>query len=232
MRTDRPVLLISDTQIPFESQKALLHCKYLKTHYKIPDENVVHQGDDTDQLHGGDWPKDPDGELSPVGELAITRERLKDWISVFPELKVCVSNHGLRWVRKATGAQIPSQIIRSYHQIFDLPESWVYRDEWRFTQFKHPFRCIHGMGYSGKDGHINAAKDSGISTAIGHLHSFAGINHIKMLGGERIWGFNTGCLIKPDEIAFKYGKYSRPQPTLGCGVVFNSGSMPVWFPLE
>jgi hypothetical protein len=224
--------VISDLQIPYEHPKALSFCTYLKNHYKIPDENILNVGDETDGYHAGDWPKDPDAELSPVHELSITRERLRQWGEVFPIMKLCISNHGMRWIRKATGAQIPSQIIKSYQQIFETPQGWQWREEWRFNQLKHPFRMIHGMGYSGKDGHINAAKDAQISTAIGHLHSYAGVNHVRMMGSERMWAMNTGCLIREEAVAFKYGKYSRPKPTLGCGIIFNSGSMPVWIPLE
>ena len=147
-------------------------------------------------------------------------------------MKLCISNHGLRWVRKATGAQIPEQVLKSYQELYKMPEKWQWREEWRFNQFKHPFRCIHGMGYSGVNGHRNAVIDSGISTAIGHLASFAAISYIKMMGSKMHWGFNTGCLINESAVAFKYGKYNRPKPCLGAGVIVNNGSTPIWIPLE
>lgn len=232
MNAKKPFLVISDLQIPFEHPKALQFCSYLKKHYGIPDENVLNVGDESDQYHGGAWDKDPDEPLSPVHEIQITRDRFKEWANIFPVMKLAISNHGLRWVRKATGAQIPTQLIRSYQQIFETPPGWVWREEWRFSQLKHPFRMIHGMGYSGMNGHRNAVIDSGISTVIGHLHSFAAVSHIKMLGADRLWGMNVGALIQPDAIAFKYGKYNRPQPTLGAGLIFNEGAAPVWIPLE
>lgn len=232
MDLKKPVLLISDLQIPFEHKKALAFCTYLKKHYKIPNENVINMGDETDGYNASDYPKDPDAEHSAVNELAITRERLRQWVEVFPQKKVCVSNHGLRWIRKATGAQIPSQIIRSYHEIFGLPESWEYREEWVFSQFKHPFRCIHGMGYSGRNGAMNAALDAQISTAIGHLSSFPSIDIIHKMGSRRMWSFNTGGLFDDSAIAFKYGKYMRNRSSPGAGVLLNEGSMPIWIPLE
>ena len=232
MDSAKPILCISDTQMPFEHPKALEFCTYLKRYYKVPDENIIHVGDEADIFHGSSFDKDPDVPMSPVHEIAITREKFKQWGAKFPLMKLAISNHGLRWVRKATGAQIPSQVIRSYQEIFDAPKGWQWREEWRFIQLKHPFRVIHGMGYSGMMGHRNAVVDSGISTVIGHLHSYAGVNHIKMNGAEKmLWGMNVGCLIQEDAVAFKYGKYSRPKACLGAGVVLNSGTTPVWIPL-
>lgn len=228
----RPILLISDTQIPFENKKALQFVKDLKKEFKIPDENCVHVGDEIDEFHASDYPKDPEMMVSPIQEIELARYRLQEWIKVFPKMKVAISNHGLRWIKKATNAGIPSELLRSYHEIFKLPESWEYRHEWRFMSLKHPFRVIHGMGYSGKDGHIQATLDAGISTAIGHLHSYAGINRISRLGGDKnLWGFNTGCLIDVDAVAFRYGRLNRAQPSLGAGVVIDSGRTPLWFPL-
>lgn len=232
MDAKRPILVLSDLQIPWEHSKALEFCTYLKKHYRVPNENVVGIGDETDQLNASMYDKDPDVELSAISELSLSIERLKQWADVFPEMKLCVSNHGMRWLRKATGALIPSQLIRSYQEIFKTPDKWEWRDEWRFMQMKHPVRFIHGMGYSGKDGARNAALDAQMSTVIGHLHSFAGVSHLKTMGSQRIYGMNVGCLIDEEGIAFKYGKYSRAKPCIGTGMIFNEGVMPVWIPLE
>ena len=233
MDKKRPILFISDLQIPFEHEKSLKFCTHLKNHFKIPDENVLNVGDETDCYHGGAWPKNPDGTLSAHGELAASREKLKEWAKEFPLMKLAISNHGLRWVRKAMGAEIPSQLLRSYEQIFEMPEGWKWQYEWRFNDLKYPFRMIHGYEYSGKDGARNAAMDSKISTVIGHIHCHAGISHIKMLGMEqRIFGFNVGSLIDVDQYAFEYEKKNRVKPVLGAGVLFDEGKTPVWMPLE
>jgi len=232
MDAKKPFLLISDLQIPYEHPKALEFCAYLKKHYGIPDENVINVGDEIDQYHGGAWDKDPDEPLSPIHEIQVTRDKIKEWSYHFPIMKLAISNHGIRWLKKATGAMIPSQLLKSYQEIFQTPPGWAWREEWRFTQIRHPFRVIHGLGYSGVNGHRNAVIDSGISTAIGHLHTYAGVSHIKMMGAERLWGINTGCLINPDAIAFKYGKYNRPKPCLGAGIIFDGGRIPVWIPLD
>lgn len=158
------------------------------------------------------------------------RDRLKHWVRAFPIMHVCISNHGLRWLGRAYDAAIPSELIVPYKQLFGLPDSWQYRDEWLFKE-KHPFRCIHGMGYSGIMGARNAAIDGRISTAIGHLHAHAGVQFINN-DSLSIWGMNTGCLIDNKAFAFKYGKYSRFKPMLSVGVVINNGTTPIVIPYQ
>lgn len=233
MDKDRPFLVISDLQIPFEHEKALQFCTYLKKHFNVPNENVLNVGDETDCYHGGQWPKNPDGSFSAVGELNIAKEKLKHWFAEFPLMKLAISNHGMRWVRKASAAEIPSQLLRSYAEIFEMPDGWQWKNEWLFKDLKYPFRMIHGTEYSGKDGARNAAMDAKISTVIGHIHAHAGIAHIKSLGMEqRIFGMNVGCMIDVDQYAFEYEKRNRVKPTLGCGVIFNSGKTPIFLPFE
>ena len=113
-----------------------------------------------------------------------------------------------------------------------MPDGWRWKDEWRYDTLKHPFRMIHGMGYSGQNGHINAAKDACFSTVIGHLHSFGAVNRIHTMGGREIWAANAGSLIDVDAYAFEYGKYMRAKPTLGAIVIFSQGSTPIWYPLS
>ncbi len=228
----RPFLVISDLQLPFESKKALPFCTYLKKHYRIPDENILCVGDETDGYHASDYPKDPDAHVSPINEIQITRERIKQWADVFPRIKIATSNHGLRWIKKATNAQIPSELLRSYGEIFHMPETWEFREEWRFSQgLNMPFRMIHGMGYSGINGHRNAALDAQMSTVIGHLHSHAAVSWIQTAGGQRMWAVNSGCMIDIEAFAFRYEKYNRVKPQLGCVVIGNKGTMPFFVPL-
>lgn len=231
MDTKRPVLVISDLQIPYENKRALEFCRALAKEYRIPAENVVNVGDEIDNFHGSAYPKDPDAPHSIVNEFEIARERIKAWAGAFPKMRVCISNHGIRWLKKAMDAQIPSHLLKTYHDIFKIPASWVYREEWRFHSLKFPFRAIHGMGYSGVAGHRNAALDGQISTVIGHLHSHAGISWIQNNGGARMWAANAGCLIDPEAFAFKYEKYNRVKPQLGCIVIVDSGKTPIFHPL-
>jgi len=226
-----PILVISDLQIPFEHRDALSFCKYLKRHYNISDENVLCVGDELDQLNASMYPKNPNVPLSAVSEIALSRDRLREWANVFPQMKLAISNHGIRWVKKATAAEIPETVLRSYQQIFETPPEWIWRNEWRFTSLKHPFRMVHGQGYSGKDGHRNAALDANISTIIGHLHSHAAVDYLELNGGKQMWAVNTGCMIDIEAYAFEYERLNRAKPILGVTVIFKEGKMPVFHPL-
>lgn len=222
-------LVIPDLQLPFENEKALSFCAYLKRHYQIDDDHVLNVGDECDQLHGGMYPKDPDGHYTPNSEIKAAREKITEWANIFPVMKVATSNHGMRWAKKASAAEIPSQMLRAYQQVLGIPETWRYQDAWTFKE-KHSFMMNHGMDLGGKTPYRVAAEISGISRVFGHLHSSAGICHVKTLD-KNVWGFNVGCLIDPEAYAFKYGKDSKFKPNLGAGMIFNEGSTPVWIPL-
>jgi len=222
-------LVISDLQIPFEAEKALSFCAYIKRHYRIPDNHIINVGDEVDQLNGGLYPKDPDGHHTPNSEIVASKEAIRKWGAVFPEMMLCISNHGMRWIKKASAAEIPSQMMRTYQEVLNAPDGWRWQHEWGFKNLKHPFRVIHGMGYSGMNGHRTAALDAGVSTAIGHLHSHAGISYITT-SGLNIWGMNTGCLIDVEAYAFKYGKDLRFKPCLGASVILDNGRLPIWLP--
>lgn len=223
-------LVISDLQIPFENENALKFCAYLKRHYKIDDDHVLNVGDEVDNLHGGVYPKDPDGDYSPKGEIKAAKEKIAEWASVFPKKKIAISNHGIRWFKKASAAEIPSQMIRHYKDVLGMPEGWVFKDRWDFNDIRNPFSMIHGMGYSGQFSHRTAALDLGRSVVHGHL-THAGISIIKT-ATQNIWGMCVACLIDIPSYAFKYGKDSRFKPCLGVGIITNQGKVPLWLPLE
>lgn len=227
---EAPYLIISDLQIPFEAEKALEFCIYVKRHFKVKE--VLCAGDELDFYHGGRWPRSPDGHYSAVGELAAAKEKLKRWYAAFPKCRLAISNHGIRWVRKAAAAEIPSQLLRAYEDIIEAPPGWKWQDEWIIKDSKMTWRLIHGTGYSGPNGARNATIDAGISTVIGHLHSHAAIHYISPRGGKRLWSMNCGSLIDTEAYAFEYGRESRLQPCLGVSLVTNGGTTPIWLPYD
>lgn len=223
-------LFISDLQIPFEAPKALDFCLAVQKEFKIPQEHVYNVGDEVDQYFGSAYQKDPNGWHTPRSEIAASREKLLRWYRSFPQMKLAISNHGLRWAKKAFDAEIPSEMLRPYQEIIHAPPGWIWRDSWTIKT-QYPIKMIHGMGYSGQGGHRQAALDFGINVVIGHLHSHAGVALIKTQG-QRIWGMNTGCLIDDEAYAFAYNKTSRQKPILGCGVVVDGGLTPIFIPYE
>jgi hypothetical protein len=179
-----------------------------------------------DQYYGSKFPKNPNIALTATDEITQARKKIKQWARFFPHLKICWGNHSIRWQRRLLDNYIPSSLMRNFKEIFDLPEGWQYAQKWNID---NNFIAIHGEGFSGINAHRTACLVNGINTVIGHLHSNAGISHIKT-AGQQIWGMNVGCLIDPDSFAFEYGKNCKFKPSLGAGVIVN-GEYPIWVPL-
>lgn len=224
-------LFISDLQIPFNADKALPFCKAVQREFSIPSDNIFCVGDETDNYWGSSYPKDPDARHTANQELNAAIRILRKWYAAFPQMKLAISNHGIRWVKKAVQAEIPSQLLKSYREMIQAPDGWIWKERWHIKS-RHPMLLIHGMGYNGQNGHRFAAIDNGISTVIGHLHSHAGIVHLRSQTGRKIWAMNTGCLIDTEAYAFQYGKYARQHPVLGVGVVIDGGLTPIFLPYE
>lgn len=221
-------LVISDLQVPFQARGALDFVRRVARDYAVPRANVICVGDEVDQYFGALYAKDPDAGLSPKTELEATRAMLHPWYRAFPELRLCISNHGLRWARRAFEAQIPAELLKPWRDVIGAPAGWHWRHRWDIDT-KHRWSVIHGLGYSGVTAHRTAALDLGRSVAIGHLHGHGGVARITT-ETQNIWGMNTGCLIDVDAYAFQYGKYSRFKPTLGVGVVLDDGKTPLFVP--
>jgi len=223
-------LIISDLQIPFEHPDALKFCKQLAREFKVADENVYNVGDETDQYFGGLWKKSPEAQHTPNSELDDCRKRLKHWYKFFPQMKLCISNHGTRYWRKALEAEIPSQMLRQYEDIIEAPIDWKWKKRW-IVKAKHPFMIEHGDDWGGTSAHINAALHNGISTVIGHHHCLAGSRHL-VTAMQKIWAMGSGSLIDFSTYAFEYAKRSKRKPAIGCSLVVDGGKTPLWIPLE
>lgn len=224
-------LFIPDYHSPFGHPKALKFCVSLQDEFNIPSEHIYCAGDFEDQYNFGRWPKSPDRGHTHLQELEATRKDVKEWGRAFPLLKMCTSNHGTRIEKKAFEAEIPSQLIRSHQEIFEYPKGWELAEEYIVMATKHEFALQHGDGFSGVKGHIDAAMANGLSTAIGHLHSYAGVTHIKTRHQE-LWAANAGCLVDSSQYAFEYGKHSKFKPTIGALVILDGGRWPVFVPLS
>jgi len=211
-------LYITDLQIPYEHKDALKFCKYLVKHYKIPKSNILCAGDEVDQYWGGMWQKSIEAEHTANQELTALRKQLRPWYKTFPDMRLCVSNHGTRYWRKALAAEIPSQLMRTYHEVLDVPNTWKYKHHWIIKGSKHDFLIEHGDDHNGQYPHIAAAMHNGISTALGHHHTNASIKFIKTKHQD-IWGAVGGALIDFNTYAFDYAKKQKLIPPIGTLVI-------------
>lgn len=223
-------LVISDLQIPFEHENALEFCIKLQRHFKIPKENILCVGDEIDEHFAGMYKKSPDTHLSATEELVASIKKLKLWYRYFPTMRLCISNHGTRWLRRALDAEIPSILLRRYEDMIEAPPSWKWQKYWRIDA-KYPFLMEHGDDWGGQMPHVAAALHNGISTVIGHHHTKAGIQHLVTTGHKRgIWGLVTGSLIDFESFAFEYGRNNKLKPVIGASVIVDSGQTPIFIP--
>lgn len=159
-------------------------------------------------------------------EHAEAVEALKKLYKLFPNVKVCTSNHTSRPFRKAFEHGLPKVFIKDYRDFMQAPKGWQWADSWEVdgTLF------LHGEGFSGQNGALKAAQGHRQSVVIGHLHSFGGVTY-SASKNDLIFGMNVGCLINPRSYAFKYGKFLVNRPTLGCGVVLD-GKQAIFVPMD
>lgn len=230
MDTKKPFLFIPDLQIPFQNKKALAFCTYIKRHYSIPNKNIICAGDETDQYYGSLYKLDVNASLTANAEIQATIDELKKWYAIFPEMKLCISNHGTRWQRKALDSSIPSIMMRKYEELINAPKAWVWQKKWHIPT-KKPFIAEHGDDWGGSDPHVKAALHNGASTIMGHHHSKCSIKHIAT--AERsYWACVSGALIDFDSFAFNYARSHALKPVNGVTIIFDNGCIPLFLPLE
>lgn len=205
------VLVIGDLHAPFMHQDAVAFLRAAKE--KFQPTRIVLLGDELDGHALSQYDPDPDG-YSAGHELNMGLEQLQPLYKLFPMASVCVSNHGIRPFKKAYQAGIPKAFLKSYRDFMACPPGWAWYEhieigDWRFE---------HGEGVSGPLGAMKKAMNNMRSTAIGHLHSDAGV--LMFNNGERIiYALNAGCLIDVKAYAFAYGKHSARKPIIGVAVI-------------
>lgn len=207
------VLVIADLQAPFEHPDYLPFLMRVHKIYRC--DTVVCIGDEIDQNALGDYDHDPDG-YSAGHELTKAIEHLTPYYKAFPKTLVCNSNHQGRIFKRAMKSGIPIKYMKDFAEVIEAPPGWKWSDEFVIDNVKY----IHGCGYTGTLGALNAAKDNLKSCVIGHLHSDAGLLFWSN-GNEVLFGMNVGCGIQQKEYAFNYSKHSRKKAVLSCGVVLD-----------
>jgi predicted phosphodiesterase len=218
------VLTISDTQIPFAHPDALEFCKAVAKKEK-PD-LIIQIGDLIDIHSTSAYDPDPDG-LSAGDELAKTREELKAWAKVFPNMIILLGNHDLRYHKAALRARIPRDVIKSFSDILQTPKGWKYVE----SHEEDGVLYLHGDESTGvtPNASIDLAKNSMQSVVHGHFHVNAGIQYF---ANKRhlLFAFNTGCLTDTKAYAFNYSKKMIKKPILGVGII--EDGIPKFIPLQ
>lgn len=207
----KSVLVFGCTHIPFEHPQFLPFLKRIQKSFNCVE--VVHLGDLVDNHSISYHEHDPD-LWSPADEMEKVDKKLKKWFKEFPTLKLCRGNHDRMIDRKSKTAGLPSRVFRQFRDIWQLPKGW--KDDWEFIIDN--VKYIHGSGYSGNYGHIQASYDNRMSTVIAHLHSVSGVEYVAN-NESLVFGMAVGCGVDRKSIAFTYGREFKRKPILSCGVI-------------
>lgn len=205
------VLVVPDLHCPWQHEHALDFLAGLKRAHRP--ERVVVIGDEADCHRWSSHPQDP--ELpGPGEELRLTRAALRPFYKLFPQARVCVSNHGIRPFRRAAEAALPGGFLRAWKQVIEAPRGWNWAQRWLLDDTVY----VHGDGFSGKNAALTAAERYRKNVVLGHVHSHAGVQYSTSVYSQ-VWGLQVGCLIDTEAPAFAYGRHLAVRPTLGAGLV-------------
>jgi len=218
------VLIISDTHMPFVRSDYLEFC--VKTRNKFKCDIIVHIGDLVDNHAISYHEHDPDG-WSPAAEMAKVDEHLQSWFKEFPKVHLVRGNHDILVDRKSKTIGLPNRCFKPFREIWNLPEGWVDAFEFEIDNVRY----IHGTGYSGKYGHVQAAYNNRQSIVMGHSHSSCGIEYAAN-SKDIIYGMNVGCGIDRKKYAFNYGRDFKRKPIVACGVILDNGKYPIIVPMN
>jgi hypothetical protein len=219
-------LMIGDVHLPYENPHALRFLKELKKDFEIPDANIYSVGDIMDLYGFSRWPKSPDAKHTINQELELVREKIRKWSIAFPEMKIAESNHDQRVMRKALGADLPSQVIKGIEEIFEFPKGWEIRDQFIVMANRVEFLVCHGEEFPCA---LQAAIHYGVNVVQGHHHQKSGIQHARSRM-QQLWGMETGCLVDRSSFAFEYGSKSKRKPINSSGLILNG--IPHIIPLD
>jgi len=202
------VMVLPDMHHPWCHPDGLAFLKAVRDAYKPT--HIVCLGDEVDLHSMSRYPKEPDAP-NVSREISEAIEALTPFYREFPDMMVCESNHTLRLWKRAFEAGLPSSFLPTVAKVLNAPDGWIWRRHWEIDGvFYH-----HGdMGVSGQMAHVQLMKKLKQSVVIGHLHSYAGVNY-----EGTFFAMNTGCLIDPEAMCFRYAKNLPIPVSLGCGIV-------------
>jgi len=216
------VIVVSDTQAPFQHPKTLEHLlrtrdKYVKLY---PKKRVrwVHIGDEVDWKHLKYASINDPHTAEQQHELSL--KFLHSLYKEIPIARVCHSNHVMdRFQYAAEKGAVPSFMLKTIPDILEAPIGWRWAHEWIIDGVKY----VHGHKFKGVHPYHNALKDVWCSVVMGHHPKFGVV--YKMVNGQMFFGMGVGAMTISDRAKslMAYGmaysrKYSAEMP-LGIGVV-------------
>lgn len=210
---DKVTGVISDLHIPGHHENALEFCQDTFSDNKV--EQVVCIGDIIDHHYISRHLSEPRA-LNPNDEWDASMVELKRWIKAFPNMGIAEGNHDQIPYRQAKTLGIPPEFLKTLHDMYDLPDTWVFAER---MHIKEKLIIEHGLGSNGMYGAKNTAKTLGVSYVQGHTHAHASVFDIPR-PFNNIQAMNVGCLIDTSKYNATYAKlYFKTPVSIGCGII-------------
>jgi len=211
------VLIIGDLHHPFTVPGYLEFV--LETQNTFNAGTVIFIGDIADFHYSSFHPIEPEA-LGCETEYEKMLQALKPWQEAFPVARITYGNHDLIPYRKGYAGGLSTRMMKSWRDLFNAPKDWTFGERFIINDVMY----IHGTNSA-----IPRMVQARISVVQGHLHSQQYV-HWSQSEINRLFAMQVGCGIDADSWAFNYGKSFPKKPVLGCGVVLDSGRVPLVIP--
>lgn len=198
-------LLSLEVHFPFAHRDLIKFVQYAKKEYKV-EMLVLH--DLTDQFQYSRFPKTPEAQNS-IEEIMTTRGEIRKLVHHIQKAVVIQSNHDVRIQKRAFDAGIHSSLLKSFRELFELPNRYETKQEIIIDNVLHQ----HAENISNGDA-MKALNARRINQCLGHWHTQFGIKYIRNKEKTN-WVANIGCMIDMESYAFAYAREGLYLPPLG-----------------
>lgn len=218
------ILWISDLHSPWQHKDALSFLAGLKEKYNPT--RIIIGGDEADlqslNMHG----VNPDMP-SAGDELSMVKTFMKELSKLFPAADVLESNHTSLAYRRAFKAGISKGYMKSYNEILEVPDTWVWHNDLLLTlpNGQDCYFC-HGKSADG----LKLSRNMACNVVQGHYHSKFSLQYWSN-PKNLYWSMQAGCLVDDKSMAMSYNKLTLERPIIGTGLILDSVPMLVAMPL-
>ena len=221
--TNARILIISDTQFPFEHPLTFQFLEGLHAQYDFT--RVIQIGDFIDNYRGSRYDQCPDMP-SAADELHAARLKCQRLQRLFPYMDLIIGNHDVRYLKKAKGVGIPKGAMVDFQTLLQLEDGWNFHHELILEMPTGDKVMFH----HGKSSNVrNNAIAQGINFVQGHHHTKFVVDYIQQRD-RQLFGMTTGCLIDDSKEPFGYNDTNKELPILGCAGIIEG--LPILFPMR
>lgn len=215
-------LWIGDTHAPYSHKDSLSFLRHIKKTYCNKSTKFGHVGDECDAHTWSFHKSDPD-LMNPSAEFNAAFDWIQELAELFPKLTLLESNHGSLHVRRQKDAYLPRQILKSYNEMWDVPDTWRWHYEFTFKLSTGAYCYAH----HGKSSNVlRLSQSMGMCALQGHYHEKMGVAYWAN-PHDLYWGAQSGCLIDDKSLAFAYNNTNLKRPLLGSLGIVNGKAISI-----